>query len=188
LLFIAYVIFMPFHQFFARYFFPMTVLGVIVGGTLAEALLRRAIEGLGHRSIPLVIGMIICFQLSQLAFAYTWRFSQPQEPFYELAQWIKRFTPPHVRIGAFNAGIIGYFSDRTVINLDGVVNAKALKALQDGRLLSYIIHNRITYVADWYGIDKQILKLSKMDKHQQYRFDLVCMVGKGAIYRLAKKE
>jgi hypothetical protein len=41
---------------------------------------------------------------------------------YLSAQWISEKLPPDVKLASWNAGILGYFSGRTVINLDGLIN------------------------------------------------------------------
>jgi hypothetical protein len=67
------------------------------------------------------------------------------------ARWLAGNTLPSARIGAFNAGILAYFSERTVVNLDGAVNADAYAARRDGRLFDYILDRRIGYLVDWSG-------------------------------------
>jgi hypothetical protein len=69
----------------------------------------------------------------------------------EAARWLATRTPPQARIGAFNAGIYSYFSGRSVVNLDGVVNADAFVARRDGRLLDYALAAAIDHVVDWRG-------------------------------------
>ncbi|MEE8474366.1 MAG: glycosyltransferase family 39 protein [Myxococcota bacterium] len=69
----------------------------------------------------------------------------------EAAHWIATNTPSDARIGAFNAGIIGYFSHRTVVNLDGVVNADAYRAKREKRLFEYAREMHLDYVVDFGG-------------------------------------
>ena len=66
----------------------------------------------------------------------------------EAARWIGENTDSEARVGSLNAGIIGYFSGRTVINLDGVVNEEAYEARRDGRLVEYVHAKEITYLVD----------------------------------------
>ena len=48
------------------------------------------------------------------------------------ALWVRDNTPPGTVIASWDAGVIGYFSDRPVVNLDGVVNSFEWKdALHD---------------------------------------------------------
>jgi hypothetical protein len=67
----------------------------------------------------------------------------------EAALWLARHTEPDARVGAFNAGILSYFSRRTVVNLDGAVNADALRARDERRLLDYVLEKRLGYLADF---------------------------------------
>jgi 4-amino-4-deoxy-L-arabinose transferase-like glycosyltransferase len=67
------------------------------------------------------------------------------------ARWIEANTPADSRIGSLNAGILGYYSGRTVVNLDGVVNADALRAYKACTTADYIREQRIDYVADLQG-------------------------------------
>ncbi len=50
---------------------------------------------------------------------------------------------------SFNAGVIGYFADRTVINIDVVVNPNAYQALRDHQLLAYLRRANVAYAADY---------------------------------------
>ena len=74
-----------------------------------------------------------------------------QSNILETAYWLDANTPKDARIGAPNAGILGYYSNRTVVNLDGVVNADALDAIQAGRPGQYVRDTRIEYLVDLPG-------------------------------------
>lgn len=68
------------------------------------------------------------------------------------ARWIDRNLPKDVRLGAWNAGEVGYFSNRQVINLDGLVNdvdyARSI-VIGGGSLVSYLASNRVEYLVDY---------------------------------------
>ena len=51
-------------------------------------------------------------------------------------------------MGAFNAGIYGYFTELDVVNLDGVVNGEVLDAMTDKALLAYVHRAGITHLVD----------------------------------------
>lgn len=68
---------------------------------------------------------------------------------YEGARWLRENTTPDTRAGSFNGGIIGYFSDRTVVNLDGVVNEGAYEALRDCTMTTYVRDQRLAYIVDF---------------------------------------
>jgi len=48
----------------------------------------------------------------------------------------------------FQAGGIGYLSGRKVVNLDGKVNAAALRALRSGDLEDYLVEAQVNLVMD----------------------------------------
>ena len=72
-----------------------------------------------------------------------------QAPVIDAAVYIRATTPADARVGAFNAGVMGFYSDRTVVNLDGVVNPDAYSAIRDRRLLAYVQRAHVTYAADY---------------------------------------
>jgi hypothetical protein len=69
----------------------------------------------------------------------------------EVAYWIDKNLPANARIGSFNAGELGYFSNRIVVNLDGLVNnaeyAREVLFHSD-KLPAYFLSNGIDYFAD----------------------------------------
>jgi hypothetical protein len=71
---------------------------------------------------------------------------------YETAKWVRNNLPVNSRIGCFNAGIMGYFSERTVINLDGLMNDyEYAERIIQGKLgiMEYLDSNHVEYVADY---------------------------------------
>ena len=68
---------------------------------------------------------------------------------YLAAQWLATNTPKDARIGSWNAGVLGYYSDRRVINLDGLINNfSLLPYLQGDDIGGYIRLEHITYLSD----------------------------------------
>jgi hypothetical protein len=65
-----------------------------------------------------------------------------------VAPWLKNHTAPNAVVGGFNSGIVSYYSDRRVVNLDGVMNDAAISAIQSRTLSSYIDSQGIEYLAD----------------------------------------
>lgn len=66
----------------------------------------------------------------------------------EAARHLEKNTAPETVVGAWNAGILGYYSGRTVVNLDGVVNDDALEALRDQQLMAYVRTRDIDLIVD----------------------------------------
>jgi len=76
---------------------------------------------------------------------------------YELAQWVAQNVEPSARCAAWSAGVLGYYSERTVINLDGLVNgadyyATVLKGRE--RLTDYLRNENVRFVIDYVFTDE----------------------------------
>jgi len=71
------------------------------------------------------------------------------------AEWLRENVGDDVWVGSFNAGIIGYMSERKVVNLDGLVNNSVVPYLENRRLWDYIESRDIAYLVD---SDYSILK------------------------------
>ena len=72
-----------------------------------------------------------------------------QSQMYAAAQWENANLPADSKIGVFNAGIQEYFSTRTIVDLDGLVNNNAYAAMQKGQLWKYVEDDKIAYIADF---------------------------------------
>ena len=62
--------------------------------------------------------------------------------------WIRQHTDPEAVIGAWNAGALGFFSGRRVVNLDGLVNSRGFYLNYRERLCAYWDKIGLEYVAD----------------------------------------
>lgn len=86
----------------------------------------------------------------------TWTFPYEQHTWhqrYRLAKWVDANLPPDAILGAWNAGEMGYFSGRRVINLDGLINDVdyARRIVLGGEsLVDYLRTNRVSYLVDYY--------------------------------------
>ncbi len=59
--------------------------------------------------------------------------------------------PEAAVLGAFQSGALGYYAAGrfTVVNLDGVVDGRAGRAIRDRRLGEYALSRHVGYFADW---------------------------------------
>ncbi|MBU0701035.1 glycosyltransferase family 39 protein [bacterium] len=71
-----------------------------------------------------------------------------QKEYYAGAIWLRNNISSTEIIGAFNSGIFGYFSGRTVVNLDGKVNGEALRAIKNKSFNEYLRRKNITVLID----------------------------------------
>jgi hypothetical protein len=71
---------------------------------------------------------------------------------YNAALWIAENSPPETVFAAWNAGQLAFFSDRTFINLDGVINSvdyyeRVLRGSVP--LADYLAENKVDYIVDY---------------------------------------
>lgn len=66
---------------------------------------------------------------------------------YEAALWVRQHTSPDAVFAMKDAGRFGYYSDRRVINLDGLVNNMQLQEqIRAGRLREYLRERGVRYL------------------------------------------
>jgi hypothetical protein len=73
----------------------------------------------------------------------------PHQPVMVAAGEYLRAHPEVAPVGAWNAGMISYFSGREVTNLDGLINDDIYPYATTGRLLEYLCARRIAYLIDF---------------------------------------
>gem|GEM_PF-5480030 len=80
--------------------------------------------------------------------------------YYDAAMWIRTNTPDQSTVAAYNAGTMGFFSGRRVINLDGYINERAFRdKVQRWGLLGYLVTNSVDYLVDCFPRDPQFEQL-----------------------------
>jgi len=142
------------------YFLPMVFIATLSIGKVYriwQVLLPRAF---GQLRFAVLVFYGVTFVLS----LWFWEsnrlaFYSAQANGYIIAQWVSANTEPQARIGTWNAGVVGYLSTRTIVNLDGVVNNELYRYVSERRarfhlrdLRDYIIRQRISYVTDYEGL------------------------------------
>jgi hypothetical protein len=88
--------------------------------------------------------------LSALSDRIGWGASYPQQrSMYEVSRELALSTSPRTRLAAFNSGMLGFYSERDTVNLDGVVNRDALDAMRRHDLADYVRSQGIAYLIDY---------------------------------------
>lgn len=134
------------------YFVAAAPIALLVGSgavLAARLLLPPSRAKLAVRLVTVSFVAIACSDLALQrrdvsARTYPW-----QEELLLAGQALEREVPPDAAVGAFNSGILGYLSARTVVNLDGIVNEDAARALGEARLLEYMARRDVRFVADY---------------------------------------
>lgn len=148
-----------FYIFFSRklavWYLPLeTIAGAIVGCFI----LMIAFRFLSNRKQPdyrkVVSLIIILLLLSSYVGLGAIDKLDPQtdtngEVMYEQAQWLQSNTACDAVIAAGNAGILGYFSQRSVVETLGLANSYKFYAKYQGNEVEYITEKRPDYYADY---------------------------------------
>jgi hypothetical protein len=89
---------------------------------------------------------------------------------YRAAQWINANLPAGTVVGSWNAGILGYYSERPVVNLDGLINSfDLLPFLRERRIAEYIRREGIQYLSDLEGKLQQVGIAADLPLTEVYR-------------------
>jgi hypothetical protein len=142
--------------YFVWYRSPSFIFWIITGSLLA----LFALEYLS-RALPMVrsskwvpVGMSLAV-LSVAAYLFargTGSISELYAARYDAALWIEANSPPDTVFAAWNAGELGFFSNREFINLDGLINnVEYYQRVLHGSmpLKDYLAENRVDYIVDY---------------------------------------
>jgi hypothetical protein len=81
-----------------------------------------------------------------------WHLSWNDES-YRATEWINANVQPGARVGSWNAGVLGYYARRPVVNLDGLMNTfELLPYVREGRVHEYVLRHDIRYLVDMESI------------------------------------
>lgn len=139
------------------YFAPVglyaCVLLTLVAADLADGARLETPEKAPHRAV-LPIAAILAVPLLAALVVQGRSFADPhlrsiQEANREAGGWISTHVPPGTVLGSWDAGVVGYFTDQPVMNLDGVVNSFAyLEASEAGTQGEFLRDRDLAYVVN----------------------------------------
>ncbi len=126
------------------YVTPLSLLACLFAGVLVTRLRHSA----GHPGLTALVFLFLATIIIPNARFLKQGFWPHGLEMYRMAGVIHESIPPHERVGAFNAGILGYFSGRRIVNLDGLVNHDIQPYLRHGGIAEYLRVTNISYIAD----------------------------------------
>lgn len=113
------------------------------GARLAQQRFGEGVQRrLGIVLLAAALGVCVWHRL-EMTPPYPW-----QRDVYTSEPRFEALVPASARIGCFDAGIPAYFSPRTIINLDGLVNHTAVSYWKTNTLEQYIAAQDIGYIAN----------------------------------------
>jgi len=126
------------------FFLMLTLLLCLLLGSLFSSSRGRALFGF----TVLIAALLIVY--SPYRYTRSPKIISP-DPRVAAAQWLNAHVAPETRVGSANAGIVGYYANSPVINLDGVVNEGAFRAKTKNQIHRYIDEADIDYLVDHKG-------------------------------------
>ncbi len=128
----------------AWYYVVQPWIAAMLAATLANYFLRRT----RWATAVLAVAVVLLTARGLL----TWRAQEHADPtrllYHDAARWARTNLPADAVIGSWNAGTLGYLSERRVVNLDGVVNSWTYYETDRHDLCQYWDTMGITHVID----------------------------------------
>ena len=88
----------------------------------------------------------------------------------EMAGWMNSHLPAGSIVGSWDAGIIGYYSDHPVVNLDGLVNSfEYAQAMRQGKGIEYLDRAGVTHLAQVFLVDFDHFRPAGYDAEELHR-------------------
>jgi len=142
--------------YFIWYRSPSFIFWIMTGSLIGLFVFERARlakKALAALKLAPIGFSLIVFALAIYMFARSINFaSSLYVARYNAAQWIAQNTPPDTIFAAWNAGQLSFFSNRTFINLDGLINNSDYyeRVLRGSVPLSdYLTENKVAYIVDY---------------------------------------
>jgi 4-amino-4-deoxy-L-arabinose transferase-like glycosyltransferase len=159
-LLLFYCFYVPAHWFFKRYYYPVIFVLTLYWGVLFDLIIDFITQRFKVQRFLLIFVFLIFCGVLFYPNLKNFLFSRPDSPlrcdsescsgYYKVALWIKDHVEKGKKIGSYQSGALGYFlEDNTVVNLDGVVNPDAFRALKNKNAFGYVKSENITFLTDW---------------------------------------
>jgi hypothetical protein len=101
--------------------------------------------------------------------------------FYASTVWLNENVPSSSIVGAFQSGIVSYYGDFSVLNLDGKVNEAAYTALRDKTMWQYLCQSHVDYVVDWPSFVDELL-IQRSARWEDDNLTLIQQMAEVGIY------
>lgn len=96
------------------------------------------------------VGVYVFFFMGLVRLIKDWRLSPETNAAiyesYQVGLWLRTHTPPESRCATWDAGVVGYFAHRPVINLDGRVNTYEFLKLAESEVPAYLKAKGVRYL------------------------------------------
>ncbi|MBN1268650.1 MAG: hypothetical protein JXB04_03610 [Kiritimatiellae bacterium] len=116
------------------------------GKTLVVYVLRAAVL------ILVLNNFLEVFYMRSVFSRRNYHFVAPVFYGHEAAVWMRENLPADAKVGVWDAGYVGYFSERNVVNLDGLINGRKLyEYLQrENGIWEYVMDEKLDYISNYF--------------------------------------
>lgn len=135
------------------YILPWVILGILFLVIACEGMTRLRLPGRGAVQALVVISALISF-IGLYQDTYRWSVARGSggsgnTAVRAAAQWINQHAAPEAKVASFKvSGVLSYWSEHEVQNLDGKINNVVFPYLASGRAWEYLRENNIQYLVE----------------------------------------
>ncbi len=104
---------------------------------------------------------------------YTRNTDQIEHEHKKAAKWARGLLEEDARIACLDVGVLGFYSDRYVIDLGGLIDPAVLPWLENGRTGPYLVQKRATHYFAMVRHDSERITGVKKDHGRLYRLGLM---------------
>ena len=127
-----------------RYLLAITPIITLLGVAALESLLALLHSSRLRQILATAFGVVLVAQLGFLQYRYTFfvtKWEQGMDPnLIKIATWLRDNTSPHITVASHEIGVLGYFSERRVLDTGGLCSPEFIPELGNAEKLN--IHLR----------------------------------------------
>jgi hypothetical protein len=160
---LLYALRLPVDYQHGRYLIPTLPILLTYGVTGTRYWLCRATRGTHRRALftrvwtQATIGSLYALAIAFLVLGgrqYAGNRRIIQLEMVDVAHWLRAHTPPHALVAAHDIGAIGYWAQRPLLDLAGLVNPEVIPFMRDEtRLFEFVVDHKADYLVtfpSWY--------------------------------------
>jgi hypothetical protein len=151
------------------WYFAQQYAGAALGAALFVEALVRLIDKRRARTILNIAACVLAAMLISHRMVVRYGKSRPggEEPAYDAAIWARQNIPEGAVCAMNWAGMFGYFADRQVVNLDGVINGyEYVDALEKGEFSRFLDRCNVQYLVSECVVEPEVLS----GAYEEYAF------------------
>lgn len=176
-----------------RYLIPAMPIYLIWGLLGLMEWVREPRETIGGRVLSrawtLSVGLVLFVFWVMGAQAYARDVAFIESELVAVARWIEAHTEPEARIAVHDIGAIGYFTDRDLVDLAGLVSPEVIPFIRDeARLEQYLDEVQADYLVSFPGWYPHLVREARLVYQTDGRFAPVIGGENVAVYRWPSPE